>query len=153
MIGGPEDVSIVFSPQGANLQILHRVRTIHRGKPSITIMNRVDVEFPEEVSFYQLNNLEKTPFQFHVVAYDKPLPSSPTSVYFRAERPDQLSGYRIGYSGGSLYPDAVEKIKETKRDLHRCHIEFLVDGQPYSIDVSFRFKLKTRRVFGVPGMP
>lgn len=153
VIGGPKDVSIIFAPQAPGLQILHRVESMHRGKPSITITNRVDVSFPEDESYYQLNNLEKIPFQVHIVEYKKALPSSPRSVYFRSERPDALSGYRIGYSGGSLYPDAVEKIKETSNDLHKYHIYFLVGDQPYSIDVSFRFKLKTRKIFGVPGVP
>ena len=153
VIGGPEEVNIVFSPLGPTLQILHRVESMHRRKPSIIVKNRVDVSFPEDESYYQLNSLKKVPFRVHVMEYDKPLPSSPRSVYFSSERPGALSGYRIGYSGGSLYPDAVEKIRETGSDVHKYHIRFLVGDQPHSIDISFRIGLKAGRIAGVPGVP
>jgi hypothetical protein len=88
--GGPEDVSIVFAPQAPGLQILHRVESMHRGKSAISIENRVDISFPEEESYYQLNNLEKIPFQVHVMEYNKILPSSPPFALTRVRRRGRL---------------------------------------------------------------
>jgi hypothetical protein len=154
LIGGPEDLSIRFFPTAGSLQILYPREVWHLGERSISIGNRIDVEFPVGASFYQLNDDERLPFQVHVRDYNRHTPESLRSVYYRAEQPEPLTAYRIGYSGGSLYSDAVEMIEQHEDDVHRYHIAFLVADEPHAIDVAFRLRLETRwRGGGVPGMP
>jgi len=153
LIGGPKDLEIKFSPVYPALQILHPQYFVHRGQRTGSITNRNDVSFPEGVSWYQLNDQDRVPFQYHVNEHNRTSPDSPRSVYFTAERPEPLAGFRLQYSGGSLFSDAVEKIKETTDDVHRYHLYFLVGDQPHEINVAFRLQLQTRRIFGVPGMP
>lgn len=73
--------------------------------------------------------------------------------YFEFELPPPLSTYEMVISGGTLIPATVKKIEAGKDDVHTFHLPFLVDGEPFTIDVTFSVGIETRRVGAVPATP
>lgn len=153
--GGPEEMQINFRAAGPYpyLQILGRELIVESDRQYYSSSNRLDISFLEEDSFYQLNSNERIPFPIRIDEIKNPVTGETHHVNFDFDLPTGLARHRIGYSGGSLYPDAVETVQESQDDLHRFQIGFLADDQPYRIELAFRLSLMERTIAGVPGVP
>jgi hypothetical protein len=73
--------------------------------------------------------------------------------FFTFNLPPPISTYEMVIVGGSLVPAIAEKIAAREDDVHTVVLPFLVDGQPFTIDVTFRTLIETRRIARAPGMP
>jgi len=148
-------MQINFRAAGPNpyLQILGRELIVEPDRRYYSSNNRLDISFQEEDSFYQLNSAERIPFPIRINEIKNPETGDTDYVIFDLDLPTGLARHRIGYSGGSLYPDAVETVRESQQDLHRFQIGFLASDQSYRIELAFRLSLMERTIAGVPGVP
>ena len=73
--------------------------------------------------------------------------------FFVFALPPPISTYEMVITGGTLVPASVKKIEARVDDVHRVYLPFLVDGEPFTIDVTFSVVIETRRVGAAPATP
>lgn len=102
-------------------------------------------------SFYQLNGGARRPIDLRLTGNSQ----QPRRQHFRFEYeltpPPSL--HEAAVPGGTIVPASMERIEAGEDDVHALHLSFVVDGEPYAVDLEFEVEIETRRVLAAPATP
>jgi hypothetical protein len=113
--------------------------------------NQHKIEVVDRESFYQLNGGERLEISTRLP--DGVVPASRQHHRFEFDLPPPISSYNIAVSRSTLIPAIVERIEAREGDVHALYLPFLVDGEPFAIDMEFSVAVETRRFFAAPATP
>ncbi len=107
----------------------------------------VEIKFDTKNLYYQLNDGKKIKLDIEKHNYSDFKITAPSTMDYYSSDGDGLHVTR------QRQKITREHRKKAKKQTYRYYIPFTLDNKDYTIDVTFKLKLKSTPFIGVPGMP
>ncbi len=143
MVAGGEILKVRFLPfrDCKRLSVFTTYNHVDSGTGELvgTVLERGDVQFLNELSWYQLDDGEREPFDVVTQNYSG-LSGMEDTIYssHRFEVPKPLQDYYLDQVGDGLSQHYAEVLERGEDNRHQFHVAFLVGGESHFIDFIFR---------------